>query len=236
MDNGWRQSAEAWADHLAQKRDFGRQFVLDKPMLARTRRVRFEAMLDVGCGEGRFCRLVRDHISSVTGIDPTEELLALARNQDPDGDYRSALAEDLPFADSSFDLVVSYLTLLDIPDYKSALREMARVLEPGGTLLIANMNGFCTAGPDEGWQHDETGKAYWVIDDYMKERSYWAEWRGIRIRNWHRPMSEYISELLGLGLQLTLFDEPRPHGGPEAKQIRYLRVPYFHIMEWTKPQ
>ena len=51
----------------------------------------------------------------------------------------------MPFPGASFDLVVSYLTLIDIADFRLALQEMVRVLQPGGTLLIANLNSFVTA-------------------------------------------------------------------------------------------
>ncbi|GJD63816.1 GNAT family N-acetyltransferase [Methylobacterium frigidaeris] len=52
----------------------------------------------------------------------------------------------LPFANGAFDPVVSYLTLIDVPDIRAAIPGMARVLRPGGTLLIANRTSFGTAG------------------------------------------------------------------------------------------
>ena len=53
------------------------------------------------------------------------------------------------FADASFDLVVSYITLVDIPDFRAAIREMARVLRPGGALLMANLTGYISACIDK---------------------------------------------------------------------------------------
>jgi hypothetical protein len=63
----------------------------------------------------------------------------------------------------------------------------------------------------------------------------WLAWRGIRIRNWHRPLSAYMALLLQHGLALRYFSEPSPTGGDPQKAERYRRVPYFHIMEWEKP-
>jgi hypothetical protein len=57
----------------------------------------------------------------------------------------------------------------------------------------------------------------------------------MRIQNWHRPLSTYLQLFLGHGLTLTHFDEPAPVGGDPATAERYRRVPYFLIMEWTKP-
>ena len=116
-------------------------------MLERIRRRPYRNALDVGCGEGRFCRILGKLGIKTIGIDPTDTLLQQARSKHQAGDYRCGRAEKLDFPDASFDLVVSYLTLIDIPDIRQALAEMNRVLQPGGTLLIANLTSFTTAGP-----------------------------------------------------------------------------------------
>ncbi|WP_083467713.1 class I SAM-dependent methyltransferase [Methylobacterium tarhaniae] len=232
MSDGWDESAAAWIAGMGETGDFGRTCVLDVPMLARLRGRGFRRALDVGCGEGRFCRRMQDLGIATTGIDPTDALLRRARALDPEGTYLPGRAEALPFADGAFDLVVSYLTLIDIPDIRTAIPEMARVLGPGGTLLIANLTSFATAG---GWTEDGDGVRRFRIDDYLEERAEWAEWHGIRVRNWHRPLSLYLGLLLGQGLVLRHFDEPVPHGGEPAKVARYRRVPWFLVMEWEKP-
>ncbi|KMO11804.1 class I SAM-dependent methyltransferase [Methylobacterium platani] len=232
MSNGWDESAAAWIADMGEAGDFGRACVLDAPMLARLEGRGFRQALDVGCGEGRFCRRMQEFGITTTGLDPTDALLRRARARDPDGTYLPGRAEALPFADRAFDLVVSYLTLIDIPDIRAAIPEMARVLRPGGTLLIANLTSFATAG---GWAADGDGTRGFRIDDYLEERAEWAEWHGIRVHNWHRPLSLYMGLLLGQGLALRHFDEPVPQGGDPAKVARYRRVPWFHIMEWEKP-
>jgi hypothetical protein len=129
------------------------------------------------------------------------------------------------------------LSLIDIPDVQAAIAEMARVLRPGGTLLIANLNSFNTACADTGWIKNGDGeRLYYPIDNYLRERAMWIEYRGIRIVNYHRPMSVYMRELLGAGLRLVFFDEPSPGAGaPSARATDYRRVPSFLVMEWLKP-
>jgi SAM-dependent methyltransferase len=236
MTNGWPESAAAWIADMGDRGDYGREFVLDAPMMERVHGRGFRTALDVGCGEGRFCRMLSGCGLRTVGIDPTEELIRHARQRDPDGDYRIGRAEALDFSDESFDLVVSYMTLVDIPDLRPAISEMARVLRPGGILLIANLTSFSTAGPLEGWVRDRDGKLQFPIDRYLEERADWVSWRGIRIRNWHRPLGTYISLLLGAGMELRHFAEPAPRGGDPEKAERYCRVPYFLIMEWQKPR
>ncbi len=210
--------------------------VLDRPMLERIHGRRFATALDVGCGEGRFCRMLQAAGISTVGIDPTEELLRQARRRDPKGDYRIGRAEALGFPDRSFDLVVSYLSLIDIGDIDRAVAEMARVLRPRGTLLIANLTSFATAGADGGWQPDSDGRLHFCIDHYLDERAEWVSWRGIRVKNWHRPLCRYMTLLLGAGLTLTHFDEPAPNSGDPDTADRYRRVPWFLLMEWEKPR
>jgi len=161
MTNGWDESAAAWIKDMGDEGDYARQFVLDPPMIDRIKRKPYRTALDVGCGEGRFCRLLSQFGIKSIGIDPTAALLESARQSDPGGDYRSGRAEQLDFPDQSFDLVVSYLTLVDIPDLRQALAEMNRVLQPGGTLLIANLTSFNTAGPPAGWvRGDDAGSRF----------------------------------------------------------------------------
>ncbi|BAL75960.1 class I SAM-dependent methyltransferase [Bradyrhizobium cosmicum] len=234
VSDGWAASAAAWIVEQGEEGDYGRRFVLDAPMRARVEGRGFRTALDVGCGEGRFCRLMQRAGIRTTGIDPTEVLLARARELDPRGDYRLGRAEAMDF-DAEFELVVSYLSLIDMPDLAAAIAKMVAALRPGGTLLIANMTSFNTAGPPEGWTRDCDGIPRFVIDHYMEERCNWVSWGGIRIQNWHRPLSTYMTLLLDHGLQLRLFVEPQPTGGDPDRNARHRRVPYFHIMEWQKP-
>ena len=231
MSDGWTESAAAWIADMGEEGDFGRAFVLDRPMLERVTTGNFTAALDVGCGEGRFCRMLSERGIRATGLDPTEPLIAEARRRDPAGDYRIGRAEALDFPDASFDLVVAYLSLIDVPDLPAAIAEMARVLRPGGVLLIANLTSFSTAGA---WSHKLFGRIRFVIDQYLEERASWESWRGIHIRNWHRPLETYMKLLLGAGLELRHFAEPVPHGGDARRVARYRRVPWFLIMEWQK--
>ncbi|HVJ54953.1 MAG TPA: class I SAM-dependent methyltransferase [Aliidongia sp.] len=233
--NGWEESAGAWIADMGERGDYGREFVLDAPMMARIEGRGFETALDVGCGEGRFCRMLQGLGVRTVGVDPTEALIRRARERDPASDYRLGRAEALDFSDGHFGLVVSYLTLMDITDVGRAIAEMARVLKPGGTLLIANLTSFSTARrPDEFTPENEADFRF-SIDHYLEERDEWVSWRGINIRNWHRPLGIYMSLLLDQGLVLTHFAEPAPQGGDPATAARYRRVPYFLMMEWRKP-
>ena len=233
--DGWSASAEAWIASLGAAGDFTRRYVTDAPMVARIRGRGFRRALDLGCGEGRFCRILREHGVSATGIDPTARLIDEAVRLDPTGDYRLGRAEALEFPDAQFDLVVSYLTLIDVAELEEAISEAVRVLAPGGTLLIANLASFSTAGAENGWIAAADGtRLGFALDRYLADRAIWSEWDGIRILNWHRPLSRYLGLLLEQGLRLVHFSEP-PATGPAAEEIaEYARAPWAYLMEWLK--
>ncbi len=237
MSDGWKESAEAWVAVLGERGDWSREHVLDAAMLRRVEGREFRFALDVGCGEGRFCRLLRQRGIEAVGVDPTHALVAEARRRDAHGQYRIGKAERLEFEDGQFDLVVSYLTLIDIADFRAAIGEMVRVLRTGGSLLIANLTSFTSACAAEGWIRDEHGRGvHYPVDRYLDEFPQWVAWRGIKIRNWHRPLGAYMTELLDRELVLRFFQEPEPTGGGDPQQVLlYRRAPWFVVMEWSKP-
>jgi SAM-dependent methyltransferase len=235
MDGGWEESAGAWIASLGGEGDFTRRYVTDPAMVARIEGRAFRTALDVGCGEGRFCRILQQLGVAATGLDPTARLIDEAVRRDPTGDYRLGRAEKLEFPDATFDLVVSYLALIDIPGLGEAVAEMARVLAPGGTLLIANLASFSTAGAETGWIEAADGTLlHFAVDRYLEERAIPVEWEGIRIVNWHRPLSTYLRLLLEQGLRLVHFDEPRPAGADPQEIADYERAPWAYVMEWRK--
>ncbi|MCI1709976.1 MAG: class I SAM-dependent methyltransferase [Chiayiivirga sp.] len=234
MSQGWDASAQAWIDVIGVEGDWGRKYVLDTPMLARVAQRGFRDALDLGCGEGRFCRMMQAQGVGTIGIDPTAALIEQARRRDPDGDYRVMAAEALALPDAGFDLVVAYLSLIDIANLPAAIAEVRRVLRPGGRFLIANLQPFNTAAIPLGWTREPDGTRRFCIDHYLQERAIPTEWRGIRILNWHRPLQAYLSGLLAAGFDLRHFDEPGPQGVTDDKAQRYRRVPNFLVMEWQK--
>ena len=233
MSEGWDQSAQAWIDVVGDQGDWGRRHVLDGPMLARVDAANVQSAVDIGCGEGRFCRMLRDRGIRMIGVDPTAALIEQARVLDPSGDYRITRGEALDLGDASVDLAVFYLSLIDISDLGAALMEARRVVRPGGRVLVANLQGFNTAAEPLGWTHEPDGTRRFCIDHYMVERPRHTAWQGIAIVNWHRPFSVYMQGFLDLGFNLRHFAEPLPTTEGD-KADRYRRAPNFLIMEWER--
>ncbi|MBE7528922.1 MAG: methyltransferase domain-containing protein [Chloroflexi bacterium] len=99
-----------------------------------------QRVLDVACGTGILAREVTLRTGSngrVAGIDPNPGMLTVARQLAPAIEWREGVAESLPFPEQSFDTVLSQFGLMFFTDQRQALREMIRVLAPGGCLVIA---------------------------------------------------------------------------------------------------
>jgi SAM-dependent methyltransferase len=97
-------------------------------------------VLDVGCGTGALSRAVSGRVGpqgSVSGLDISEEMLDVARTTSERIRWRLGRAEALPFDDGSFDHVLSQFAAMFFTDRVQALREMARVVRPGGRVLVA---------------------------------------------------------------------------------------------------
>jgi SAM-dependent methyltransferase len=233
---GWDDSAAAWIASV-DAGDVSRSAILDAPMLEICSEASGKSVLDMGCGEGRFCRMLRELGARPIGVDPTPDLVKAARERDPCGDYVQGAGEALPFRDGAFDWVVSYLTLIDIAPVRAAIHEMARVSRPFGTIVVANLNSFATTSMT-GWVKNDKGeKLYYPIDHYMEERHEWLSWKGIKIVNWHRPLSAYMDAHLSAGLRLMRYLEPVPSAQAIAHDARLqedLRVPLFNITVWRK--
>jgi ubiquinone/menaquinone biosynthesis C-methylase UbiE len=92
--------------------------------------------LDVGCGPGALTIALAGRLgaSHVAAVDPSEPFVAACHARVPRADVRTATAEALPFADGSFDAVLSQLVVNFLADAPGAVAEMARVAAPGGVV------------------------------------------------------------------------------------------------------
>lgn len=100
--------------------------------------VQGEAVLDLACGTGNAAVRAARTGARVTGLDVTPELLELAREAAPALTWIEGDAQDLPFDDASFDVVLSVFGCMFAPDHRRTAAEILRVLVPGGRAVIAS--------------------------------------------------------------------------------------------------
>src|SRR3984893_10505317 len=90
------------------------------------------SILDVGCGPGYVSATAAERGALPIGLDFSAEMIAIAKKMFPRIEFRQGDAQNLPFADGSFDRVVANFALLHLADPARACAEAARVLKPGG--------------------------------------------------------------------------------------------------------
>jgi len=117
--------------------------------LARRHALAGADVLDLGCGPGRAAAALADRYgAAVTGLDASPEMLAAARELAPSVTFVEGIAEDLPFAEGSFDLVLSNF-VVHLLDRRTAFSEVYRVLRSGGMYWVKT-------------QDPETIRDYWA--------------------------------------------------------------------------
>jgi SAM-dependent methyltransferase len=117
--------ARDWAETWEGSSGYGTpvyEYVLNRAKIGSDTR-----LLDCGCGAGRFARMAANRGANVTGIDAAKELVAIAAQRTPEGDFRVGDLESLPWPDASFDWVTGFNSFQFADDKVRALTEARRV-------------------------------------------------------------------------------------------------------------
>jgi len=194
--------------------------------------------LDLGCGEGRLARDLTELGYEVVAVDASPTMVSAAREAAPDMEIHHADAAALPLPDSSFELVLAFMSLQDTNDLVGAVREATRVLVSGGHFCLAIVHPLNSAG---GFAVREADAAFVIRGSYLDE-SYFVDEieRGgakLRLESVHRPIQRYTDALADAGL---LIERIREVGLPEhadKKQYspRWRRIPLFLHLRAVKP-
>ena len=236
MRTQWVASVEDWIGHDQTVRTD----MLDSWMLGALGDVSGKHVLDIGCAEGRFCRLLAGKGAEVTGVDLTAGLVEAARGLSKGaGNYLVGNAEDLAgLDDETFDFAVSYIVMIDIFDYVSSIKAAYRVLRPDGRFIVCNLHPIRTSPQTIGWIKQGDQKLFYPVDSYTYEGPReWTLW-GRPFINMHRTLSSFVSAFLESGFVLEGISEPTPSPEQFAAHPEFedeFRAPNFIIFELRKP-
>ena len=237
LSRAWEENAAAW---IAWAREpghdsywrFHRDLFLEivPPPSGRT--------LDVGCGEGRLARDLTVLGHDVVGVDVSPTLLAAARAAAPAMELHLADAADLPFPDEAFGLVVAFMSLQDVDDLGKAVREVTRVLAPGGRVCLAIVHPLNSAGTFA----SRTADSRFVIegsylDESVTDETFERDGLSMRFVSRHRPLQTYTEALAANGLLVERLREPAlPESGFGGEHSpRWRRLPLFLHLRALKP-
>lgn len=160
-------------------------------------------VLDAGCGPGITTRDLVERGARVVGADVSPRMLDHARERvGVDAAFvRLDLGSDLPFPNDSFDLVHGSLSFTYVRDWNDLFAELARVLRPGGIVVLSTQHPF-----DDATRLDP--------DDYFETEEVAETWRGfgepVEVRFYRRPLGAVIGPILSAGFALERLLEAKP--------------------------
>jgi 2-polyprenyl-3-methyl-5-hydroxy-6-metoxy-1,4-benzoquinol methylase len=148
--------------------------------------------LDAACGTGRHAAALVAAGHRTVGVDQSDDMLAVARAKVTEADFRVADVTALPFDDGTFDLAVCALALTHLADPTSAVAELARVVRPGGTVVLSDAHPTFVS---------VQGQALFPVGDGFAY-----------VRNHVHRHSTYLAAFAAAGLAVMGCDEPPLQG------------------------
>ena len=184
--------------------------------------------VDIGAGEGRVARTLRPRGYRVVEVEGSE-FLARANAELTRGCVIRADAARLPLRDRIADLAIAFMSMQDVDDMPAAIAEAARVLEPGGHLVMAivhpmnSAGAFAKAAPGEP-EHD---RRFVIEDSYFDEYNYAddivRDGLPMRFESAHRPVESYSRAFEDAGFAIEALREV---GEPDPDD-KWSRLPLF---------
>jgi ubiquinone/menaquinone biosynthesis C-methylase UbiE len=253
----WDRNAPLWAEQVRGGLDIYRDHWNNPAFLEMVGDLAGQQVLDAGCGEGYNTRVFARRGARMTGVDLSTRMIELARDEErraPLGiRYENASFTSLAvFPDESFDAAVSTMALMDGPDFPAAMREIARVVKPGGMVAYSIIHP-CFATKGMGWIKDEQGlAAKFTVADYFDDTSFVEHWKfshasdssavePFAVPRFDRKLEDYLNGTIGAGLMLERVSEPRcPEAActafPDAFAKWRRHVPLFLHLRARKPR
>jgi ubiquinone/menaquinone biosynthesis C-methylase UbiE len=207
----WDRMAEDWRIQVGTHGDSNRFLNSDPVLWAFAGDVHGRRVLDAGCGTGYLTRQLHDRGAVVTGIDFSERMIAIARDDHPDIDFRVDSCSELrTVADSSLDLLISNYVLMDLPDLRGTMNTFNRVLRKDGVAVLVFSHPCFPQGRAD--KSDGESVSYeWPFPYFSEQKCVdppWAHFTSEFIW-YHRPLSDYWKAFKADGFDVLDFEEPR---------------------------
>ncbi len=195
-------------------------------------------VLDLGCGDGAFGRLLLEvGARSYLGVDSSRSMVEQAGRTLADTAGRVNLAdiENFTVEAHSVDLVTARLSLHYVADLDRVLAACARALAPGGRLVVTVVHPVITSYDNR----PDGPRTTWTVDDYFNPGPRLRAWMGSQVTWHHRTIENYFAAITRSGLTVTSLRECQPDAarfeGDADELARRRRVPLFLLLNARAP-
>lgn len=238
----WNDIGLEWAK-FSEQNDYRNHFLIPNT-ISMMGNVQGKYILDLGCGEGGYSRILSKMGAFVTGVDCVNNLIELAKEKSKQEglniNYLVKNSSDLnELGEKTYDNVLASMMLMDCEDFKGTISEIYRVLKSNGRVIFSILHP-CFSGQDVGWRKDDLGGFYFSSDNYFSTAPWEEEISNAfskKVIYRHRPLQDYFSTLLNCGFNLIRLVEPVPteeQMQASSRMKRLTRIPLFLFMEWEK--
>ena len=242
----WGEVADWYDTHLSKGDTYHEKVILPN-ILRLVEPTKGETILDLACGQGFFAKAFAQKGATLTGVDISEELITIAKQEAMHITFHVGSAEALSMLkDKSFDKAVIVLAIQNIEHINKVLSEAARVLKVGGTFHIVMNHPAFRIPKRSSWEYDDKKKVQFRrVEQYASESRESIDMHpGMKdspqTLSFHRPLQYYFKLLGKAGFAVDRLEEWISHkssdSGPRAKAENLSRkeIPLFLYLRAQK--
>jgi len=152
-------------------------------------------VLDVGSGDGALAAMLAPHTTSITCLDKSSKMVAAARKRLKTASVVEGDTRDLPFASTSFDVVLAFNVLVYLDDPSVALSELSRVLRPGGRVVVVTLDAHEERALATAYGHANLGQAPAALKRSLIKSGFVVDSCGVTSRERRAPHLNVVTAI-----------------------------------------
>ncbi len=194
--------------------------------------VKGKKILDLGCGTGIYAKILTKKGAKIKGIDISEEMIKIAKKENPKVEFKVGNMDNLPYKNKEFDIILAALSINYLKEWYGVFKEVRRVLKNKGMFVFSTSNPVIEVIKKRMYK----GKKFRIVEDYFKECLLKEKWfigsgKKITMSFYHKTYGTIIKTIVKSGFELIDYEDAYPL--KKAKKLfpkdykLWTNMPYF---------